>query len=80
MTRYLRALKNLRNHRSGRICIGYCKDESIQRVWSDYAKLRISIPEFKGVTMLDYELWDLDIFDSKVMEAINIANRSMIRK
>ena len=26
MTRYLRALKNLRNHRSGRICISYRKN------------------------------------------------------
>jgi hypothetical protein len=72
MTRYLRELKNLRNHRSRRTCLSYRIDQSIQKVLSDYEKLQIPILEFKGTTMTDHQLWDLDIFDSKIMEAIQI--------
>jgi hypothetical protein len=46
------------------------KDQSIQKVLSDYEKLQIPIPELKGTTMTDHQLWDLDTFDSKIMEAI----------
>jgi hypothetical protein len=76
MTRYLCALtKNLRNHRTGRICLSFRKDQSIQKVLSDYEKLQISILELKGTTMTDHRLWDLDTFDSKIMEAIqNLIN------
>jgi hypothetical protein len=75
MTRYLRALKNLRNHRSRRICISYRKDQSIQKVLSDYEKLQITILELKGTTMTDHQLWDLDTFDLKIMEAMQILDK-----
>jgi hypothetical protein len=58
MTRYLRALKNLRNHRSGQICMSYRKDQSIQKVLSDYEKLQIPILEIKGTTMTDHQCYD----------------------
>jgi hypothetical protein len=72
---YLRALKNLRNHRSGRICISYRKDQSIQKVLSDYEKLQITILKLKGTTMTDHQLWDLDTFDLKIMEAMQIPDK-----
>jgi hypothetical protein len=75
MTRYLRALKNLRINRFGRVCISYRKDQNIQKVLSDYEKLQISILELKGMTMMDHQLWDLDTFDLKIMEAIQILNK-----
>jgi hypothetical protein len=78
MTRYLRALKNLRNYRSGRTCISYWKDQSIQKVLSDYGKLQIPILELKGTTMKDHQLWDLDTFDLKIMEAMHIFDKCMM--
>jgi hypothetical protein len=38
-------------------------------------KHQIPIPELKGTTMTDHELWNLDIFDSKIMEAIQILDK-----
>jgi hypothetical protein len=75
MTRYLHALKNLRNHRSGRIYISYRKDQSIRKVLSDYKKLQIPILELKGTTMTDHQFWDLDTFDLKTIEAIQILDK-----
>jgi hypothetical protein len=77
MPRYLRALKNLRNHRSGRICISYRKDQSIQKVMSDYENLSIPILELKETTMTDHQYWDLDKLDSKIMEAIQVLDKQI---
>jgi hypothetical protein len=55
MTRYLRALKNLRNHKSGQICMSYRKDQSIQKVLFDNDKHHIPIFELKGTTMIDHQ-------------------------
>jgi hypothetical protein len=75
MTRYLCALKNLRNHRSGQTCISYQKDQSIQKVLSNYGKLQIPILELKGTTMKDHQLWNLDTSDLKIMEAVEILDK-----
>jgi hypothetical protein len=75
MTRYLRALKNLRNHKLGRFCMSHRNDQSIQKVLFDYDKLHIPIVEFKGTNMIDHQLWDLDQIDSKIMEAIQILDK-----
>jgi hypothetical protein len=43
---------------------------------SDYKKLQIPIPENPSMTtMTDHQLWDLDTFDSKIMEAIQILDK-----
>jgi hypothetical protein len=75
MTRYLRALKTLRNHKSERICMSYRKDQSIQKVLFDYDKLHINILELKGTVMIDHQLQDLDQIDLQIMEAIQILNK-----
>jgi hypothetical protein len=75
MTRYLRALENLCNHKSRRICISYRKDQSIQNVMSDYEKFPILILPLTRTTMIDHQFWDLNKLDSKIMEAIQVLDK-----
>ena len=70
--RYLRAVKHLRDCKLGRKCLGFKKDQHIQRVWRDFEALQSPIAGFAILDANNYQTWSIQSCEDHISAAESV--------